>query len=57
MTRRALLFSLVPPTAPTDPDSLNRFAIRWNVYLSQLQRGIVDLKAWKAAQKAWMQLK
>ena len=57
MTRRALLFAILEPRTPTDPDSLNRFAIRWNAYLSQLQRGIVDLKAWSKVNEAWQALK
>lgn len=58
MTRRALILGAFrEPTAPTDPDSLNHFAIRWNTYLAGLQRGEIDLKAWEKAAKAWENLK
>lgn len=39
--------------APTDEGRLNRFAETYNAYVEALRRGIIDLKAWGRAKRAW----
>lgn len=42
--------------APTDQTALNAFAGCYNDYVSRLQAGIVDLRAWKRVQEAGRKL-
>lgn len=60
MTRRALFFLAAadadkPP--PVDEFAWNDFVTCANHYAEQLKRGVIDLKAWAAALRAWKALR
>lgn len=39
--------------APTDQDRMNSFAAAWNVYVERLREGVIDIKLWARAKRAW----
>lgn len=55
MTRRAMLMAFAPreSVAPTDQDRMNSFAAAWNVYVERLREGVIDIKLWARAKRAW----
>lgn len=38
---------------PTNEDELNKFAEKYNKYVSSLQDGVVDLSLWRDTTRAW----
>lgn len=64
MTRRALLaLPLLKPRAADAPvplvsdiDRLNAFADRYNAYVDQIRRGVVDLRLWNQLVSGWRKL-
>lgn len=56
MTRRGLLVALFTERVPTDDGELNRFAERYNAYVSRLRAGIVDIALWRRVRNEWKRI-
>lgn len=63
MYRRTLLMSIFGKAkatsdrkVPVDMATLNSFVERFNAYLRSLEKGIISLEKWKAAERAWEEL-
>jgi hypothetical protein len=57
MTRRFLLWLLLPAYPPTDEQRLNKFAQLYNQYVEKLKEGLVDMPLWDEVVKAAAKLK
>lgn len=57
MTRRFLLWLLLPSYPPTDIERLNRFAVLYNRYVEKLKENLVDVPLWDEVIKAASRLK
>jgi hypothetical protein len=38
---------------PTRVDEINPFSDQFNLYVKELQAGVVDLKQWERVRRAW----
>lgn len=51
-----IIFLLQANPTPTDADLHNRFAVAYNDYATQRQRGVLDLAAIRRLRAAWLEL-
>lgn len=57
MRRRAFLALFMPDSGvPTDEEKLNAFAGCYNAYVMRLRDGVIDLKLWERARRAWKKI-